>query len=720
MGNEASRDFGLRALLIGIDCYLPNILPGGGSYRNLQGCVRDILQVEHFLRDDLGLSPDRILKLTASRGDADEPAEPREQWPTYDNMAAAFRRLAELTQPGEQAYIHYSGHGGRAVTAHPELKGACGRDEALVPTDIGDEGTQYLRDVELHYLIKSMVDKGILVTVVLDSCHAGSATRNLIKVQALSRGGAVARTAVDTTGRAADLVDTTIRTAPSAVAPAAELAEAWRASAAGATRNLKQGAGWLLEPRGYVLLAACRPSEYAYEFPFDGQNSSGALTYWLLGALRQHAADLTYQRLYDLILAKVHGQFEGQTPMLQGQADRVVFGSLRVRPRYAVGVLQIDKPNGRVLLHAGQAQGVRPGATFAIYPSGAADFTRTEERLALVELTELGATESWAKIVEQIGPVAPEQGQQAALVAPGLRPGRAVRIVNQCDGPPATPRAAVPHRFEETLARLGGGSIRLAGDGEASEYQVYVSCEGEYSIRDAAGVEVPNLRPMLKSDQDGATERLVERLVHLARYSDVRELDNYDATSPLAGKLTVEAVGCQANFVLGERPAPQPFSKTGDIPKLKTGEWLFIRIRNDSAQVLNITVLNLQPNWGITQIYPAGAAYFEPLDVGQEIVLPFGATLPEGYVKGTDVIKVFATVGGANFRWLELPALGEPPENVRSTNRAPTDPLERLLLAASAGTSRNLKPAVYASSGWVTRQLDVRLQVSTDCADVLA
>lgn len=710
MGDEMSKDSGLRALLIGIDCYLPNVLPGGGSYRNLQGCVRDVSQVEHFLRHDLGLPHDRIIKLTASGGDAGEPAEPREQWPTYENMVAAFRKLSEVTRPGEQAYIHYSGHGGRALTAYPELKGPGGLDEALVPTDIGDAGTQYLRDVELHYLIKGMVDRGVLVTVVLDSCHAGSATRKLSKARALSRGGAVARTAVDATGRAADLADATIRAAPSAVAPAAKLAEAWRASGAGATRNLKQGAGWLLEPRGYVLLAACRPSEYAYEFPFDGQNSSGALTHWLLGALRQHAADLTYQRLYDLILAKVHGQFEGQIPMLQGEADRVVFGGLRVRPRYAVGVLRTDEPNGRVLLHAGQAQGVRPGATFAIYPSGAADFTRTEERLALVEVTELGATESWAEIVERLGPDAPEQGQQAALVAPGPRPRRAVRVVHQCDDPPATPLADAPHRFEEALARLGGGAIRLAGDGEAAEYQVFVSREGEYSIRDAAGVEIPNLRPVLRSDRDGATERLVERLVHLARYGDIRELDNYDATSPLAGKLAVEVVGRQADFVLGERPAPEPFSEAGDIPKLRTGEWLFIRIRNDSAQVLNVTVLNLQPDWGITQIYPAGAASFEPLDAGQSIVLPFGATLPEGYAKGTDVIKVFATVGSANFRWLELPALGKPPENVGRTHRAPTDPLGRLLFAASAGASRNLKPAVHASGGWVTRQLDVCVQ----------
>jgi hypothetical protein len=709
MGDEESKVSNLRALLIGIDCYMPNVLPSGGSYKNLQGCVRDILQVEQFLRDDLGLPAERILKLTASKGDTSEPSEPRERWPTYQNMVAAFQELAEAARSGEQVYIHYSGHGGRAVTQYPQLKGANGRDEALVPTDIGDAGTQYLRDVELHHLIKSLVDKEALVTVVLDSCHAGSATRSLIESHALSRGGAVARTAVNADGHADhDLVDTTSRTAPSAVATAAELVAAWRASAENATRNLKPGAGWLLEPRGYVLLAACRPSEYAYEFPFDGSNSSGALTYWLLDALRQPAADLTYKRLYDFILAKVHSQFEGQTPLLQGEADRVAFGGLRVRPRYAVGVLQVDQPNGRVLLHAGQAQGVRPGATFAVYPSGTADFTRTKERLALVELTELGATESWAKVVEQFGPVAPEQGQQAVLLHTGAtRPGRVVRVLDECESQPDAPYAGALRGLDEALSRLGDGVIRMAADGEAAECQVFVSREGEYSIRDAAGVEIPNLRPALRSGQDGATERLAERLVHLSRYRDVRELDNYDSTSPLAGKLVVEAVGRQASFVMGERPMPEPFGEDGDAPKLKVGEWLFIRIRNDSAQVLNVAVLNLQPDWGVTQIYPAGAALFESLDVGQEITLPLCAALPAGCVEGTDVIKVFATVGAPNFRWLELPALGEPTEPVSGTRGAPTDPLEQLLLAASAGTTRNLKPAAYASGGWVTRQLEI-------------
>jgi len=49
----------LYALLIGINCYLPNKLPDGGSYRSLKGCVRDINLIEGFLRGEL-TSPQNI------------------------------------------------------------------------------------------------------------------------------------------------------------------------------------------------------------------------------------------------------------------------------------------------------------------------------------------------------------------------------------------------------------------------------------------------------------------------------------------------------------------------------------------------------------------------------------------------------------------------------------------------------------------------------------
>src|SRR3954471_5578949 len=164
----------IHALLIGVDCYLPNRLPDGSSYPSLGGCVRDVKRIETFLRTSLGLTDGDITMLTASNQPGSrEPAEPKEQWPTYENMVRAFRELTEKAQPGEQVYIHYSGHGGRSRTAYPRLKGESGLDESLVPTDIGNSEARYLRDLEVAYLVNEMTKKGLVVTLVFDDCHSG-------------------------------------------------------------------------------------------------------------------------------------------------------------------------------------------------------------------------------------------------------------------------------------------------------------------------------------------------------------------------------------------------------------------------------------------------------------------------------------------------------------------------------------------------------------------
>ena len=331
------------ALLIGIDCYLPNKLPGGGSYPSLGGCVRDITYVEEFLKRKLGMKDECILKLTATNLGETEPPEPREKWPTYENIVAAFQKLGDTAQPNDHVYVHYSGHGGRTTTAYPDLKGDGGFDETLVPTDIGNSEARYLRDVELAHLLKTMVEKGLIVTTVLDSCHSGGATRG--------NGGAVTR--------GIGIIDTTTRPTQSLVGSVDELKETWQGLSSGETRNVKLGSGWLLEPRGYVLLAACRASESANEYAFDGMEKNGALTYWLLNSLKDIGSDLTYKQLHDRIVAKVHSQFEQQTPQLQGEGDRVVFGSDRIDAQYAVNVMKVDQTSNRIECRAGSrlAQG---------------------------------------------------------------------------------------------------------------------------------------------------------------------------------------------------------------------------------------------------------------------------------------------------------------------------------------------------------------------------
>lgn len=224
---------------------------------------------------------------------------------------AAFKQLGDTAQSGDLVYIHFCGHGGRASTMFPKLKGENGIDEGLVPTDIGNSEARYLRDIELAKLLNEMVDNGLIVFVVLDSCHSGGMTRG--------RGGVGIR--------GINSVDKTARPTESLVGSHEELVELWDHLTEGRTRDLKLGSGWLPEPKGYTLLAACRPSESAYEYAFEGTERNGALTYWLLDSLQDIGPGLSYKVLHDRIVAKVHSQFENQTPQLQGEGDRAVFGS---------------------------------------------------------------------------------------------------------------------------------------------------------------------------------------------------------------------------------------------------------------------------------------------------------------------------------------------------------------------------------------------------------
>ena len=711
------------ALLIGIDCYLPNTLPNGSSYKSLAGCVRDINHVESFLNKKLQVPQAQILKLTASNSEtSNQPQEPPEQLPTYHNIVAKFKQLTDLAQPQDQIYIHYSGHGGRSATIYPELKGIYGVDESLVPTDIGNSEARYLRDLELAKLLQNMVDKQLVVTVVLDSCHSGGATRSGVNDS-------------DIRGLNKNVVDTTPRPQESLVASAEELIQNWLRLTQGQqnTRNVTAASGWLPYPQGYVLLAACRDNEYAYEYAFNGKERNGALTYWLLDSLQKLGNDVTYQALHARILAKVNTQFERQTPMLQGEGSRLIFSGQSMSSQPAVIVKKVEVAKNRVLLQAGVAQGLRKGAEFAIYQLGTTDFTQTDKRVALAKVVEVRAEESLAEItkilrkenstnitrtyippskagnaIEQtLSEGTVEDGAPAILVSPGVKLVRKVRLL-----PPLENRQ-LPEGIDpkQALAAIlavkekveGHGWVEFLSFDETSDepvtYQVSVNSQGEYEILDAGG-ELIRLRSPLKVGEPNAAASVVNRLVHLSKYRAILQLDNNDPISSLAGKLFVEL--CLAGENRGEL---LPLNAPGNVPTLDVDEYALLRIRNDSSQVLNITVLAIQPDWSISQLHPDGAAAFEPLDPGMEKLVRIHTSLPEGYLEGADILKVFATVGATNFRWLELPALDKPRKGTQLTRA--NNPLEELLAAVASEQppNRNLSAAAYPSDKWTTEQL---------------
>jgi hypothetical protein len=299
----------LHALLVGINRYLPARTPGT-AYPSLTGSVRDVQEMARYLVEDLGVPEENVRRLTASTSwHGEEPSEPPEDRPSAANLRRELERLQKLAKPGVQLLLHYSGHGARSPTQLPEVKGPGAHDECLVPYDARNPETPLVRDYELSYLLRDLVERGAFVTLILDCCHSGGALRS----------GALAR--------GLRHVDRERRPPFVEVDDPEALARAWTIwrrqppgpGGGGPLRGVALGRAPLELRRGYVALAACLPTQVAYEQARLGGASMGALTFHLLEALRAAGPGTTWRGVYDRIAGRLHRERWSPTPWIEGE-----------------------------------------------------------------------------------------------------------------------------------------------------------------------------------------------------------------------------------------------------------------------------------------------------------------------------------------------------------------------------------------------------------------
>ncbi|MCC3473791.1 MULTISPECIES: caspase family protein [unclassified Microcoleus] len=703
MANQPEQTPNIYALLIGIDGYKPNRL-----YKDLKGAVRDINLVASYLLETLKIPSERVFKLTSPNPEVAETIETKDPEPTYKNIVAKFNAITEIAQPGEQVYIYYSGHGGRATTIYPELKGGADQyDEGIVPSDIG-AGGRYLLDVELATLLKRMTDKGLIVTVIMDSCHSGGVTRG------------------DAAIRAGDGTDTTPPQKESSVALLEELSKNWKTLTEGVDGDI----AWVPPAKNYLLLAACRPNEYAYEYAFDGKERHGALTYWLIQTLATSSTGLSFRKLYDRVCAQIQSKFPQQLPMLVGDGTRAVFGNESLPHHYSVNVSGVDSNQKQITLNAGLAHGLSSGTRFAIYPLNATDFSNRQQQLAIVEILEVQASRSVARVLEpKEGGIEVRAEIKIELGAPAVMvsaPVDLVRRVLLLDNKEAGNKehqlpAELVDKQKEALeavrqAFTGNGWVVevQAGDKEKSHYQVAVGRDCEYEI--SSETPFKNLGTPLEINSPEAASGVVKRLVHLAKYQAVQVLDNL--SSELTDYLELELVD----------EKKQPFTNPSNIV-LKQGQSVFLRIKNTFFKPLNIAVLDLDSTWAISQMPIKGSEdIFFPLNNTEEIYLRMEPELPEGegYKQAKETLKLFATLGLANFQWLTLPALDEDlgqrggnleeqlekkaEERAARGESQNISPLNKLLGTIGADVekppeTRRMRPKSDPNAEWLTKQV---------------
>ncbi|OCK72942.1 hypothetical protein K432DRAFT_451371 [Lepidopterella palustris CBS 459.81] len=222
-----------------------------------------ILATKKYLRNlPYPVHIDVLLATSPTDPQSCSPIEDPQLWPTYGNVKASFQNITLMAKPGDFVHVHYSGHGTRI---EPSPTNQYIGDVALVLLE-GQNGNmiRYLREVELAHIINTIVQKGVLVTLVLDCCFSGGVSReeDFNSIRSLSYSAKV----------------------DAAYLPLPKESVSVPINNTG-SRDGSMLPNWLINPDKYTILAVCGPHEVAREIALKDGKRHGALFYLLLDTL---------------------------------------------------------------------------------------------------------------------------------------------------------------------------------------------------------------------------------------------------------------------------------------------------------------------------------------------------------------------------------------------------------------------------------------------------
>ncbi len=668
-----------KALLIGIDHYpIGEAGAAGGCrpfpYQSLAGAVADAGKMERYLCHTLGVRGRNVQKLLAPL--PGRPA-PGAALPTAAGMVAALEALEAEAAAGDHVLLYYSGHGGRAESLSPELKARGELDECLVPMDVADPTTPYVRDVEIAAWIDRVAARGAFVSLILDCCHSGGIRRGARRI----RGG--------------DRVDRCPRPASGLASPEEirgqlerRRARTFRSATLEPTRDQV--------PTGYALLAACQANEKAIEDSLDGEEPCGVMTHCLLAALVRMGRGATYRQLHAAVSTAVHARVPSQTPRADGELDRPIFGREHLPAVWGITVLDEPDWSAKTLrLGAGSMHGLRTGARLEVYALASGPDLEPAARLETVELTRVRANESAARFIETGEPLRRiHPGDQACLVDP-LPLARRLRVSLDDRSRQVLPGQlfAADHALLEEVGAFASADLEVA---------IVCAC---FEIRDRAGACLPCLGPALAVGDPAAPAELRRRLLGLAHFVNLRELTNQDPRSKLRGLVRFEAFGPGSGHML-------------DCTTLHPGDLVRLRVSNQWSEPVHLIVLAFQPDWRVGQLFPAthGTSHFLEAGLSKEIRIRL--SLPSGLARGVDLLKAVVSTRPIDFGWLTRPPIDSPDpaaDRGRRPLRGTNTGLAGLLgqLVGEQPPTRALRSSqLLGDEQWTAVDLELHLEVS--------
>ncbi|KEF52908.1 uncharacterized protein A1O9_10814 [Exophiala aquamarina CBS 119918] len=628
------------AILIGINFY-----PGNKS---LKGCVHDVTSIAAFLTDSA--PPMDIKVFTASQPSdpsANGPPEESDLLPTYDNITRELRSINSQARAGDAVYIHYSGHGADRqslqLTGQDPHIGT--EDFALVLYD-GPHGMKKLPGSELARLLKAMVDKKLAVTLVLDCCFSGSVTRHGVK-----------RTS---TVRSIDF-DSTIDDACSSLPPRSR----------GPLRDGRIVPHWLVNPDGYTILCACGPYEIAEEFEFEDGTFHGALSYFLLRALkslRRSGMKINSQALYQHICARFHAKLPRQNPRHYGNGVPSCFGNCLNKAEDPFTAVFFPQEGNRLCLRAGYAHGVQKGDEYEVCP-----FTAVGNEAGPVQYSAIRVNVSAVR----------------GLTSDMVSSDPTISLGNVKSGWIAKPRTQL--RLQNTTIQLmtedsdigkwqqKAGSqkfLRFCEDeleGQPCLFKIHVNSDHEYEVIDQSSQPVATL-PTVSCDRKDAMDLVVNMLEHVAIYKSIEAIENRFPSASFS-----------ESFVIQLATDPGVCLLNSGVLDVKTHNEVKFTVRNCGEASIYVHLLDLRPSWEVFDIVKAsGSRYIEvPGNESSEIKLEM--TVPDflvslGQSHCEDVLKFLVTSRATSIEGMCLKELPRSADSVGTNFRGDQDRVSNFLM----------------------------------------
>ncbi|KAL5319063.1 hypothetical protein ACEPPN_014133 [Leptodophora sp. 'Broadleaf-Isolate-01'] len=604
------------AILIGVGEY---------PYRSLKGSERDVrdakVHLESILQDAV-----KIHMITTSQTDGEvfDPAHQSALWPTYDNVISAFEETTSLARPRDFVYIHYSGHGSRKPPSG-EFSNTSAGDLALVLLKGREEkGVCYLWGYELARLLKAMVDKGLVVTLVLDCCFSASVYRH-------DDDAGIRFLSYDAEMESEHLSD-----------PKESLA-----SQGPAYRDASTLPNWLINPDLYAILAACGLHEVATEPKFDGQRH-GALSYFLLETIKSAGLTKGLRDIYEHVRVKFLGAgLDRQHPVFYGNQNQGFFGQANNNITTVAVPVAVTK-NGTLELQAGDAQGVCDGDQFILRPFGPAKDDPQSNGSSVI--FKVARTRALTSDLEPLN-----------LLSIRVRTGWMAEPITRLTLQRFPIRLPLdfPHR-DEWIPVLKARSLNVVTEKAPFEFAVVPKNSEEYKILCESGEELVNL-PSMPQDQTSVGQ-VGDILEHLARFWLVRNLVNKALEDSFRESYNVYIQSGGKEY----GPGVQLGLKHGAIAELV--------IKNRGEKVLYAFVYNLGPSWQVENINRGTYIIATPRNDRERFTstkrIKLQMRVPDklkeqGHRSCGDIVKVFISSRPTSFDLLELPRLGEPGRTVK-------------------------------------------------------